>query len=59
MTQVVTKELVEQVREILQNQPLRNQWAHTNYNLGLKHFSYALARRKLAARLANLFGEGV
>jgi glycosyltransferase involved in cell wall biosynthesis len=59
MTQVVTKELVEQVREILQNQPLRNQWAQTNYNLGLKHFSYALARRKLAARLANLFGEGV
>jgi len=59
MTQVVTKEVVEQVREILRNQPLLSQWAQTNYNLGLKHFSYAVARRKLAARLANLFGEGV
>jgi hypothetical protein len=30
-----------------------------NYALGLKYFSYAVARRKLAARLANLFGEGL
>jgi glycosyltransferase involved in cell wall biosynthesis len=59
MTQVVTNEVVEQVREILQHQKLRHEWAKTNYNLGLKHFSYAVARRKLAARLANLFGEGV
>ncbi len=33
--------------------------AVNDYALGVKHFSYAVARRKLAARLANLFGEGV
>jgi hypothetical protein len=38
---------------------LRDEWADTNYKLGLKYFSYAVARRKLAARLANLFGEGL
>ena len=59
MTQLVTREVVEQVREILQNKRLRVEWANTNYALGLQYFSYAMARRKLAARLANLFGEGV
>jgi hypothetical protein len=38
---------------------MRRDWARTNYALGMKYFSYAVARRKLAARLANLFGEGV
>ncbi len=59
MSQVVTKEIVEQTRDILQNEPLRAEWAKVNYDLCLKYFSYAVARRKLAARLANLFGEGV
>jgi glycosyltransferase involved in cell wall biosynthesis len=59
MTQLVTREVVDQVREILGSIGLRRQWAYTNYELGLKYFSYAVARRKLAARLANLFGEGV
>ncbi len=59
MTQLVTSDVVEQVREILQNETLRGEWANTNYALGLQYFSYAVARRKLAARLANLFGEGV
>ena len=30
-----------------------------NYELGLKYFSHRVARRKLEARLANLFGESV
>ncbi len=59
MTQLVTKDVVEQVREILRDEALRNQWAMINYDLGLKYFSFAVARRKLAARLANLLGEGV
>lgn len=59
MTQLVTREVVEQVRELLHNPALRAEWAGTNYALGLQYFSYAVARRKLAARLANLFGEGV
>jgi glycosyltransferase involved in cell wall biosynthesis len=59
MSQLVTRDVVEQVRTILNDRSLREQWARTNYDLGLKYFSYAVARRKLAARLANLFGEGV
>lgn len=58
MTQLVTNDVVRQTREILNNGGLRAEWASTNYALGLKYFSHAVARRKLAARLANLFGEG-
>ena len=56
--QLVSNEVVEKTREILNNKTLREEWAETNYQLGLKYFSYAVARRKIAARLANLFGEG-
>ncbi len=59
MTQLVTRDVVDQVKEVLHNPALRQEWAKTNYDLGLKYFSYAVARRKLAARLANLYGEGV
>lgn len=57
--QLVTQEVVDQVRVVLEDRALRQDWAATNYELGVKYFSYAVARRKLAARLANLFGEGV
>jgi len=57
--QLVSNQAVGQTREILRNETLRREWAETNYSLGLKHFSHAVARRKLEARLANLFGEGV
>jgi glycosyltransferase involved in cell wall biosynthesis len=57
MSQVVSREVVEETRAVLRDSALREQWAETNYQLGLKYFSYAVARRKLAARLANLFGE--
>ncbi|HWQ91799.1 MAG TPA: glycosyltransferase family 4 protein [Clostridia bacterium] len=59
MSQLVTGEIAAQVRALLEDKPLREQWALTNYSLGLKYFSYSVAQRKLAARLANLFGEGV
>jgi glycosyltransferase involved in cell wall biosynthesis len=59
ITQLVTREVVEQARALLEDAALRAAWAEANYDLGLKYFSYAVARRKLAARLANLFGEGV
>jgi hypothetical protein len=59
MSLLVTREIVDQTREVLTNAALREEWAKTNYDLGLKYFSYSVARRKLAARLANLFGEGV
>jgi len=59
ISQLVTRDVVEQARQILDDAAMRAEWATTNYDLGLKYFSYAVARRKLAARLANLFGEGV
>jgi glycosyltransferase involved in cell wall biosynthesis len=59
MSQLVTRETVEQTRRLLTDAALRADWAQTNYELALKYFSYSVARRKLAARFANLFGEGV
>lgn len=59
MSQLVTREIVEQTKQILSDGKLREEWAETNYQLGLKYFSHSVARRKLAARLANLFGEGI
>lgn len=59
MSQLVTREVVEQTRAVLNDPALRADWAATNYRLALKYFSYSVAKRKLAARLANLFGEGV
>lgn len=58
MNQLLTREVVDQVKQVLQDPALRSDWAGTNYALGLKYFSYTVARRKLAGRLANLFGEG-
>jgi glycosyltransferase involved in cell wall biosynthesis len=59
INQLVTREVVEQAQAVLCDQGLRAGWAQTNYALGIKYFSYAVARRKLVARLANLFGEAV
>lgn len=59
LNQLVTREVVEQTRTVLADRALREDWARTNFELGKKYFSYAVARRKLAARLANLFGEGI
>lgn len=57
--QLISSEIVAQTQELLHNTALRESWADTNFALGRKYFSYVVARRKLAARLANLFGEGV
>jgi len=59
MSQLVTREVVDQTRAILGDPALRAEWAENNYRLGVQYFSYSVARRKLAARLANLFGEGI
>ncbi|MBI2927506.1 MAG: hypothetical protein HYY24_17560 [Verrucomicrobia bacterium] len=39
-------------REIQRNEQLRQEWAQTNYALGVKYLSYAAARRKLAVSAA-------
>ncbi len=59
MTQLVSQSVVDQTKEVLNNKLLQKEWAEINYKLGLKYFSHSVARRKLTARLANLFGEGV
>ncbi len=57
MTQLVSGEVVDLTRRVLGDAALRGEWAATNFELGLKYFSHRVARRKLGARLANLFGE--
>jgi len=57
MSMLVTNEVVEQTHEILHNSSLREAWGTINYDLGIKFFSYSVARRKLAGRIAKLFGE--
>jgi mannosylglucosylglycerate synthase len=59
MSQIISNQVVEKTRDILKNKSLLEEWGEVNYNLGLKYFSYAVGRRKLKARIANLFGEGV
>lgn len=59
MSQLISNQVVEQTKAILRDKVLREEWAETNYKLCQRFFSYTVARRKLAARLANLFGEGV
>ncbi len=56
--QLVTQGVVEEARQILGDPRQRESWAKTNYELACRYFSFAVARRKLAARMANLFGEG-
>jgi len=57
MSQIVSRAVVEKTRRILDDEKLRAEWAEKNFALGLKYFSHAVLRRKLAARLASLFGE--
>lgn len=58
MSQVLGSDTVQLVRQLLADPDRRAEWAETNFQLGRKHFSYAVAGRRLAARLAWLLGEG-
>jgi mannosylglucosylglycerate synthase len=59
MPQLISNQVVKQTKEVLTNEALREEWAEINFHLGRQYFSFAVGRRKLAARLANLFGEGI
>lgn len=59
MSQLLSNDVITQTKKVLADTRLRQEWAKTNYDLAVKYFSYAVARRKLATRMANLFGEGV
>jgi len=58
MNQLLSRETVELTRRVLADAALRDDWAARNRELGKRYFSYRVARRKIQARLANLFGEG-
>jgi glycosyltransferase involved in cell wall biosynthesis len=59
MNQLLSGDVVGLTRRVLSEPALREEWASTNYELGLKYFSHSVARRKLAARFANLMGESL
>jgi mannosylglucosylglycerate synthase len=59
MSQLVTNQVVDLTRRVLSSRAVQEDWAEANFALGMKYFSYAVGRRKLGARLANLYGEGV
>lgn len=59
MSQLLSGDVVDLTRRVLADPAMREDWATTNYELGLRYFSHRVARRKLEARLANLFGESV
>ncbi len=50
----VTRHLVKQVREILENEDLRREMVDHNYATANRFFSYEVLRRKLNVLLANL-----
>jgi glycosyltransferase involved in cell wall biosynthesis len=53
----VRRSLVNQVRELLENEELREEQARHNYETAGKFFSYEVVRRKLNAVIANLIVE--
>jgi glycosyltransferase involved in cell wall biosynthesis len=53
----VRRSLVNQVRDLLENESLREEQAAHNYETALKFFSYEVVRRKLNAVIANLIVE--
>lgn len=53
----VRRSLVNQVRELLENESLREEQAAHNYDTARKFFSYEVVRRKLNAVIANLIVE--
>src|SRR5438876_3618468 len=44
MPQIISRGVVEQIRAILHDKVLRAEWTKTNFELGVKYFSYAVAR---------------
>ncbi len=58
MSMLVTNDVVEQTLEVLRNPAMREEWAAVNFDLGRKFFSFSVARRKIAGRIAALVGEG-
>ncbi len=53
----LTDEAVRQVEHVLNNPALAQEMAEYNYELGRRHYSYAMLERRLKMLLADCFGE--
>ncbi len=52
----VNRRLSERVREVLQSSERRDRMVEHNYRIALRHFSYAVLRKRLSFLLLNFFG---
>ena len=52
----LTKRVVQQVREILENPQRKKQLTNHNYEVATRHYSYAVLRKRLNFLLGNFFG---
>ncbi|MFP6886832.1 MAG: hypothetical protein VB997_04690, partial [Opitutales bacterium] len=52
----VTPSLAGEVREILENQTVRNEIVEHNYEVARQFFSYSVVRRNLRALISSLTG---
>jgi hypothetical protein len=53
----VTECVVRQTREVLAQPERAAEMAAVNYELGRRHYSYAMLERRLTMLIADLFGE--
>jgi len=53
----ISQKVLDQTREVLINEELRNEMVSHNFELGKKYFSYQVLRHKLHNVIANLKGE--
>jgi glycosyltransferase involved in cell wall biosynthesis len=53
----VSKQVVEEVRQLLEDQEYRDEVANRNYELARQFFSYGVAERKLSIMIANVLGD--
>jgi len=52
----LTKKVVHEVREILENPQRREQMVERNYEVATRHYSYAVLRKRLNFLMGNFFG---
>ncbi len=52
----ITRKVIEQVREVINNPQYREEMVNHNYELGKKFFSYSVLRRKLRSLITNFTG---
>ena len=53
---ILTREVVDHVRRVIDDESYRTEMVNHNYELGKAFFSYAVLRRKLRALVTNITG---